>query len=65
MFIDWKGDPYEWVHWVHKEHHIMWDMDSFVDVIKENGFEIVFAKHNLTQEFSCWGDFHILAKKNG
>jgi len=28
MFIDWKGDPYEWVHWVHKEHHIMWDMDS-------------------------------------
>jgi len=65
LFIDWKDDPYTWTHWVHKEHHIMWDMDSFIDVVKEEGFEIIRKIHNLSRDFTCHGDFHILGRKRG
>jgi len=65
IFINWGDNPYLWAHWVMKEHHILWDMDSFVDVMKQEGFKIIKAKHNLEEEY--WGhtDFHILARKNG
>jgi len=61
-FIDWKN-PYQWGHWHLKEHHVLWDMDSFVEVLEENGFEIIFAKHNVGYDFVCIGDFHIMARK--
>lgn len=61
-FIDWRS-PYSWGHWHLFEHHILWDMDSFAKVLKEKGFEIVFAKHNVGLGFICWSDFHILARK--
>ncbi len=62
FFIDFK-DIKTWQHFHLNEHHIMWDMDSFAEVIEENGFEIVFKKHNTSYEFICIGDFHIMAKK--
>lgn len=61
-FIEWKS-PYSWGHWHLGEHHIMWDMDSFKDILKQKGFEIIFAKHNVEMGFICWSDWHILAKK--
>lgn len=62
-FIDWKVNPYQWGHWHLKEHHIMWNMVDFCNVLKEIGFEIVFAKRNYGGDFICITDMHILAKR--
>jgi len=62
-FIDWKVNPYQWGHWHLKEHHILWDMASFCNVLKEKGFEIIFAKRNFGGDFICVTDMHILAKR--
>lgn len=61
-FIEWKA-PHLWGHWHVQEHHILWDKDSFAEVLKENGFEILMNEHNVGYDFICIGDFHILAKK--
>lgn len=61
-FIDWKS-AHLWGHWHINEHHILWDMESFAKVLEEEGFEIIFQKHNIGYEFICIGDFHILARK--
>lgn len=61
-FIDWSN-PYLWQHWHLKEHHTMWDMDSFVATAEEVGFIPVFAIHNVATNFICIGDQHILLKK--
>ena len=42
-FIPWDN-PYLWAHWHCTEHHIMWDMDSFIDAMREIGFELVVAQ---------------------
>jgi len=63
-FVDWSNNPYEWIHWHIKEHHILWDLDSFCDVLKDAGFEIIKKHRNTTYDFLCSGDFHILAKKH-
>lgn len=61
-FIEWKA-AHLWGHWHLNEHHIMWDMDSFAEVLEDNGFEIIIKQHNVGYEFICIGDFHILARK--
>lgn len=62
FFIDWSS-PYMWAHWHIREHHIMWDMESFIDVVEEAGFECVLKHRNLYSNFICNGDFHLLFKK--
>jgi hypothetical protein len=44
--ITWEH-PHQWGHWHHREHHIMWDMDSFIDAMIEIGFELVNAKRRI------------------
>lgn len=61
-FID-HEDPYKWGHWHLREHHILWDMDSFCDVLKENGFEIEFNGRNTHVDQICTLDFSIIARK--
>lgn len=62
FFIDWK-DPYTWGHWHFKEHHIMWDMDSFAAEMKKVGFKILLKRHNVDSVFICLSDMHIIAEK--
>lgn len=61
-FIDFKN-PYLWGHWHLKEHHILWDMESFSDVLRENGFEIIETNRNTGIEQICVLDYSIIAKK--
>lgn len=61
-FIDWRS-PYKWGHWHLKEHHIMWDMLSFCELLEEIGFEILYKTHNPDYGFICLGDFHLVARK--
>lgn len=61
-FIDFQH-PYSWGHWHLREHHIMWDMDSLCGLLREIGFEVIDAVHNIGIEFVCNGDFHIMVKK--
>lgn len=65
IFVDWGENPYTWAHWICREHYIMWDMDSFSEVMEENGFRVVESKHNLEKDYTGHTDFHILAKKHG
>lgn len=60
--IEWR-DPYAWGHWHLKEHHIMWDMDSFCEVMEQLGFEVVFKHRNFSNKFICVGDYHLMFRK--
>lgn len=61
-FIDFD-DPYKWAHWHLREHHILWDMDSFADVLRETGFEILSKERNTNTDQICNLDYSIVAKK--
>ena len=56
-FIPW-ANPHLWAHWHCKEHHIMWDMDSFIDMCEEIGFELVTAKRK-----TFGAEYRIILKK--
>lgn len=62
-FVDWSNNPYEWIHWHIREHHILWDLDSFCDVMENCGFKIIKKHRNTSYNFLCSGDSHILGKK--
>lgn len=62
-FIDWKNPYVSWGHLWIKEHHIMWDLDSWAQEMELLGFKILIKKHNITQGFICGGDFHIIGEK--
>ena len=49
-FINWKK-PHEWVHWHLREHHILWDMDSFIEQLELLGFSNVFMFRNDSAKF--------------
>ena len=55
--------PTLWCHWHIKEHHIMWDMDSFINKAIEKGFKSVYAKRNSGIEFFTLGDYHLVFQK--
>lgn len=61
-FIDFE-DPYKWGHWHLREHHILWDMDSFADVLRDNGFQVIHKARNTFTDQICTLDFSIIAKK--
>lgn len=61
--IDWKS-PHDWGHWHVNEHHILWDMESFILYMVERGFECVFKKRNATGLFICNGDYHLMFRKS-
>jgi len=61
-FINWNT-PLQWDHWVLREHHILWDMDSFIDKLLEIGYQLVFAKRNSITDCICNRDYHIMLKK--
>lgn len=62
FFIDWKN-PYLWGHWHIKEHHIMWDMDTWAKEMEDVGFKILIKRHNIITGFICNSDWHIVAEK--
>ena len=62
-FIDW-ADPRRWGHWALREHHIMWDMDSFIELMEEEGFECVYSKRFLHERlFVCIRECHLIFRK--
>jgi len=62
-FIDW-ATPSTWGHWALREHHIMWDMESFLQLTRELGFKTIYSKRNLVSDkFICCMDYHIILKK--
>ena len=64
-FIDY-ANVYLWGHWHVEEHHIMWDMESFIDVVESKGFTCELKHRSTgTKGFICWGDFHLIFKKKG
>lgn len=61
FFIDHKN-VYTWQHWWVKEHHILWDMESFVEEVEKIGFKCELQERNINPEFICNGDFHLIFK---
>lgn len=60
FFIEF-GDIYKWDHWLLREHHIMWDMDSFCDEAKALGLKIVYKTRNTAVKVCK--DMHIILEK--
>lgn len=62
-FIDWHCVS-QWGHWTLREHHIMWDLDSFIEAMEELGFECVYSKRYVAQRvFVCLREFHTIFRK--
>jgi 2-polyprenyl-3-methyl-5-hydroxy-6-metoxy-1,4-benzoquinol methylase len=51
-----------WLHFVVIEHHIMWDMDSFIDELEKIGFKYEYSYRNMKQ-WLCTGDYQIIVRK--
>ena len=65
FFINWNS-PETWGHWSMREHHILWDMDSFIELMEENGYECVHAvRHGIKKTFICIREYHLIFRKNG
>lgn len=62
FFIDFENAGM-WGHWHLFEHHILWDMDSFCELLRENGFEIIHKHRNTGIDLICTLDYGIVAKK--
>lgn len=63
FFIDWNC-PSQWGHWALREHHIMWDLDSFIEMMEEIGYECVYSKRfGFEKSFVCVREYHILFRK--
>ena len=62
-FIDWNI-PSQWGHWAMREHHIMWDMDSFIELMEEIGYETVYSKRRqIERDFVCIKEYVLLFRK--
>jgi len=62
-YIDWSA-PSSWGHWALREHHILWDMDSFIEMMEENGYECLYSKRYLSEMlFICIREYHLLFRK--
>ena len=59
-FIDFNN-AYSWGHWLLREHHIMWDMDSFCDELEKIGFKILMKERNFL--VNIVKDYHIICQK--
>ena len=62
FMIDWK-EPYSWGHWHIKEHHILWDMDSFCAQMEKIGFKTILKHRNTSLGFICVADYHLMFQK--
>jgi SAM-dependent methyltransferase len=62
FFIDW-GKPYLWGHWHIKEHHILWDMDSFCEEMEKLGFKTVDKQRNMEGEFIYCAEMFLTFQK--
>lgn len=61
--IDWNN-YLSWQHWHCREHHILWDMKSFIRFMRGYGFECVYRHRNATPgKYICSGDYHLIFKK--
>ena len=56
--------PQLWGHWHLKEHHILWDMQSFCEMMEEQGFKTVLKVRNAGYRFICIGDYHLIFQKD-
>lgn len=61
-FIDFSV-PYQWGHWHLQEHHILWDMESFGEALRQRGFKLIEMKRNATTEQICNCDFTVIGQK--
>lgn len=53
---------YAWEHWLLREHHIMWDMDSFCEEAKKIGYAVTYKTRNTI--VNVCKDMHIILTKN-
>lgn len=59
FFVEWSKSPYEFLHWNPRRNHIIWDLNSFNEEVKNIGFDVVYAtrqmdvyaQHPQTMEF--------------
>lgn len=62
-YINW-ANPESWGHWSIREHHILWDMDSFIEVVEEKGFECLYSKRfAFHRTFVCVKEYHLIFQK--
>ena len=61
-FIDWTN-PYFWGHWHIREHHTLWDMESFCDELEKIGFKTIEMQRSFDSKFIYCGEFAVLLQK--
>ena len=54
-------DAHRWGHWLLRQNHIMWDMDSFCDEAEKIGFKTIMKLRNF--EIKPKNDMHLIFEK--
>lgn len=54
-------NAYACKHWTLREHHIIWDMDSFCDELETIGFKVLMKERNTVVRLEK--DYHIICQK--
>ena len=62
FFIDWTK-PHEMWHWLVRKVYYLIDMDSFCELCKEVGFEVVSAVRDMNVESTTPQNFHVTVRK--
>lgn len=63
-FFAWP-DPYKFEYWNIRKYRILWDMDSLVDHLKQQGYEVLSAERDFQVGSLTPQHFHIKVKLNG
>lgn len=62
-FITWDS-PYHWRHWWIREHHIFWDMETFIEEVERLGLRCVHKfRNDGSHNFIGIEDYHLIFKK--
>jgi len=56
-------DPYQFYGWNVRRYEILWDMDSFCDYLREQGYQVLSAERDFDLYSSTPQHFHIKVKK--
>lgn len=63
FFVNWKC-PHEMWHWLLREVYYLIDMDSFCDLCREIGFEVVSSIRDVNVESKTPQNFHVTVRRN-
>lgn len=59
FFVDWGDDPYKFPYWNPRRYQTLWDMESYVESLKLDGYKVKRAWREFEVEATYPMHFHV------